>query len=202
MPIPASSQPGRRRNPATAQAVLRATLELLDDRGVGYQGLTMQAVAARSGVSKATLYRWWPDKAHLALDAYRSKSARFIASAPTGDLGTDLRVHFGRLAFALVHLDAGPVVTEMSLVAISDPIFGELYREVIVSERRDAIREILVAGRRRGEVRADADLEVAVDMAIGAIHHRLLLSKMPLDGPFTTALADLILGSLRPVRPA
>jgi AcrR family transcriptional regulator len=197
LPIPDSPQRGRRRNPRTARAVLKAALELLDDRDVGYRGLTMQAVAVRSGVSKATLYRWWPGKAHLVLDAYRSKTRRFTA-VPTGDVRTDLRSHLGRLAYGLVHLDAGPVVIEMTLAAAGDASFGDLYREVLLGELRDALREILAGGRRRGEVRADADLEVAVDAAMGAIHHRLLLTKAPLDGPFTTALADLIISGLRP----
>ena len=71
LPVPPSEQPHRRRNPDAARAVLTAAVELLDNQRVGYRGLTMQAVAERAGVSKATLYRWWPDKAHLVLDAYR-----------------------------------------------------------------------------------------------------------------------------------
>jgi AcrR family transcriptional regulator len=101
LPIPASPQSGRRRSQLAARAVLQAALDLLDSRDVGYRGLTMQAVAARSGVSKATLYRWWPNKAHLVLDAYRSKAARDVATPATGDLRADLQSHLGRLAFTL-----------------------------------------------------------------------------------------------------
>ncbi|MFC4030094.1 TetR/AcrR family transcriptional regulator [Streptomyces polygonati] len=197
LPIPVGSQPGRRRRPETARAVLRAALDLLDDPGIGYRGLTMQAVAARSGVSKATLYRWWPDKAHLVVDAYRSKSARDIAAvASSGDLRTDLAAYLGRLAFALVRRDSGTAISEMMLAAAGDPSFGKLFRETLLDDRRKALVDILLAARDRGELRADAELEVAADAAMGAIHHRLLLTKRPIDGSFAGTLADLLAGGL------
>lgn len=196
LPIPASAQPGRRRSPLAARAVLQAALDLLDSRDVGYRGLTMQAVAARSGVSKATLYRWWPNKAHLVLDVYRSKSARDVAAPVTGDLRTDLQSHLGRLAFALINLDSARTVAEITLAAAEDWSFGELYRQTLLKERRQAVLDILIAGRARGQVRAEADLTVAVDAAFGAIHHRLLLTKEPIDGSFIAALAGLIVGGL------
>jgi len=177
--------------------VLEAALDLIDDPGIGYRGLTMQAVAVRSGVSKATLYRWWPDKAHLVVDAYWSKMARDITSVvPSGDLRTDLAAYLGRLAFALVRGTFGTAISEMTLAAAGDPSFGKLYRETLLDDRRQALVDILVAARDRGEVRADADLEVAADAAIGAIHHRLLLTKRPIDGSFAVTLADLLVGGL------
>jgi AcrR family transcriptional regulator len=176
--------------------VLQATVDLLDRRDVGYRGLTMQAVAVRSGVSKATLYRWWPDKAHLVIDAYRSKSTRDVAAPVTGDLRTDLRAHLGRLAFALVNLESAATVTDITLAAATDQSFGELYRQTLLRERRQAVLDILRAGRSRGQVRANANLAVAADAAIGAIHHRLLLTKEPIDGHFITALAGLIIDGL------
>jgi AcrR family transcriptional regulator len=176
--------------------VLQAALDLLDRRDVGFRGLTMQAVAARSGVSKATLYRWWPNKAHLVLDAYRSKAARDVAAPLTGDLRTDLQTHLGRLAFTLINLESARTVTEITLAAAEDRSFGDLYRQTLLKERRQAVLDILTAGRARGQVRADADLAVAVDAAFGAIHHRLLLTKEPIDGHFIAALAALIVGGL------
>ncbi|WP_405587025.1 TetR/AcrR family transcriptional regulator [Streptomyces sp. NBC_01190] len=199
LPVPVGSQPGRRRSAETARAVLAAALDLLDDPGIGYRGLTMQAVAVRSGVSKATLYRWWPDKAHLAVDAYRSKTARDIVSVvSSGDLRTDLARYLGQLVFTLVRRDSAMAISEMTLAAAGDPSFGKLYRETVLDDRRQALLDILVAARARGDVRADAELEVAADAAIGAIHHRLLLTKRPIDGSFVAALADLLAGGLTP----
>ncbi|BEP15817.1 TetR/AcrR family transcriptional regulator [Acidothermaceae bacterium B102] len=201
LPVPPSGQPTRRRNPDAARAVLTAAIELLDNHRVGYRGLTMQSVAERAGVSKATLYRWWPDKAHLVLDAYRSKTARDITGTVTGDVAADLKAHLGHLAFALHH-DSARTVSEITQAAAVDPEFGRLYRETLLAERRQAILDILLAGRKQGTVRADADLTVVVDMAFGALHHRLLLTKAPIDGPFVVALTDLIVASTRAQVPA
>ena len=198
LPVPTSSQPHRRRNPEAARAVLSAAVDLLDQSRVGYRGLTMEAVAARAGVSKATLYRWWPDKAHLVLDAYRSKSARDVAGPISGMLSADLRSHLGQLAFALTNLGSARTVADIVLASLDDPNFGRLYRETLLRERREALLHVLTEARRRGQIRAGADLVVAVDTVFGAIHHRLLLTKDPIDGPFVTALCDLLLSGLTP----
>jgi AcrR family transcriptional regulator len=195
--VPASPHSGRRRNPEVAAAVLQAAVHLLDDPRVGFRGLTMQAVAQSAGVSKATLYRWWPDKAHLVLDAYRSKTARDITAPVTGDVGPDLVAHLGQLAYALNYLDSARTVADITLAAARDERFGALYRQTLLRERRQALLDVLIAGRRRGQVRAGTDLEIAVDAAYGAIHHRLLLSRAPIDGPFVAALAAVILEGVR-----
>ncbi len=179
-------------------AVLQAAVELLDDPGIGLRGLTMQAVARRAGVSKATLYRWWPDKAHLVLDAYRSKSARDIDAQIRGDLRPDLAAHLGHIAFALSEMRSSRAVAAITLAAAEDDSFGVLYRDTLLRERRQALLDVLLAGRRRGQVRAAVDLEVVVDAAYGAIHHRLLLSRKPIDGPFVIALVDLFVAGVTP----
>ncbi|MYS23975.1 transcriptional regulator, TetR family, partial [Streptomyces sp. DvalAA-14] len=124
--------------------MLTAALDLLDDPEVGYRGLTMQAVAVRSGVSKATLYRWWPDKAHLAVDAYRSKTARDIVPVVRGgDLRADLAAYLGQLMYTLVRRDSGTAIFEMTLAAAGDPSFGKLYRETLLEDRRKVLVDIL-----------------------------------------------------------
>lgn len=187
---------GRRRNPATARAILAATLALLDSRAVGYRGLTMRAVAERAGVSTATLYRWWPGKNQLVLDAYRSRSARDLSPTATGDLRADLVAHLGRMAFTLNSPAEARTLAEIIIAAADDPEFGRLYRDTLLRERRQAVLDVLVAAVDRGEVPAKHDLEVAVDVAFGALHHRLLITGAPIDGPFVTALADLIIGGV------
>ena len=175
--------------------MLRAAVGLLDDPAVGLRGFTMQAVADRSGVSKATLYRWWPDKAHLVVDAYRSKSARDIDTPISGDLRADLTAHIGHIAFALNAMNSATAVAAITVAAASDESLGTLYRATLLRERRQAVLDVLLAGRRRGQVRVD--LEVVVDAVYGAIHHRLLLSHAPIDGPFVAALVDLLVDGVR-----
>lgn len=194
--VPTGPQPGRRRNVDVSTAVLQAAVELLDNPRIGLLGLTMQAVAQRAGVSKATLYRWWPDKAHLVLDAYRSKSARDIGAVLKGDVRADLAAHLGQIAYALGELNSARAVAAITLAAAQGDSFGALYRDTLLRERRQALLDVLLAGRRRGQVRVAVDLEVAVDAAYGAIHHRLLLSKDPIDGPFVAALVNLIVAGV------
>jgi AcrR family transcriptional regulator len=196
VPAPAAPQSQRRRNHDAARAVLTAAVEMLDDPRIGYRNFTMKAVAARAGVSKATLYRWWPDKAHLVLDAYRSKGSRDIYAPTTGDLRTDVLAHLGHLAFTLTRLDSARTVAGIIVAAATDPYFGRLYRETLLNDLRQALLDILIAARERGQIRAGIDLAVAVDAAYGAIQHRLLLSKEPIDGPFVTALTDLLIAGL------
>lgn len=195
--MPATAQSGRRRNPEIATAVLLAAVQLLDNPRVGFRGLTMQAVAKSAGVSKATLYRWWPDKAHLVLDAYRSKSARDIVAPVSGDVGPDLMAHLGQIAYALTYLDSARTVADIMMAAAEGERFGALYRETLLRERRQALLDVLIAGRRRGQVRPGVDLDIVVDAALGAVHHRLLLSRAPIDGPFVSTLVDFILGGIR-----
>src|ERR1700712_5712337 len=130
--VPAGRQQGRRRNADASAAVLQAAVALLDDPRVGLRRLTMESVAQRSGVSKATLYRWWPDKVHLVIDAYRSKSARDIGAVVTGDLRPDLIAHLGSIAFALGALHSARAVAAITLAAAEDASFGALYRETLL----------------------------------------------------------------------
>lgn len=196
LPIPKSAQPARRRNADAARAIIAAAVELLDNPRIGYRGLTMKDVADRAGVSKATLYRWWPDKAHLVLDAYRSKTERDTTAPTTGDLRSDVLAHLGHLAFALDKLGSARTVAEITVAATTDTSFGNLYRETLLHDLRQSLLDLLLEGRQHGQVRPGIDLAVVVDAAIGAIHHRLLLSKAPIDGPFVTALTDLLVAGV------
>ena len=135
------------------------------------------------------------EQGHLVLDAYRSKTARDVPAPLTGDLRTDLQAHLGRLAFTLINLESARTVTEitsppprigLSVSSPTDPAQGTAPGSF----------DILTACRARGQVRSDADLAVAADAAFGAIHHRLLLTKAPIDGPFIAALTGLIVGGL------
>jgi AcrR family transcriptional regulator len=190
------TEPGRQQSAHTSRTVLKATLDLLEDEHTGYRGLTMEAVAARAGVSRATLYQRWPHKAHLVLDAYRTRPLRDITQPPTGDLRADLTAHLRRLAYPLTRVQSGRMIAEITIGAAADPSFGDVYRQTLLRERRGDLLSIFAAARAHGQIREDADVEVAADVALGALHHRLLLSKAPIDAAFVAALTKLILVGL------
>ena len=147
----------------------------------GLHAMSMDDVARQAVVSKATIYRWWPSKERLALDALASEWA---ASAPagereTGSLRDDLLARFRPWVRQLKRKPYARVVAGLVAEAQTDPAFGELYREHFVRPRRDATRELLVLARNRGEIAEDTNLELTLDLLYGPIYHRLLHGHAP-----------------------
>jgi AcrR family transcriptional regulator len=192
-----ASQRGRPRSERAARAILEAASELLLDRGLS--AVSMDAVAERAGVSKATIYRWWPTKETLALDALYTEWATASPHArDTGSLRGDLLAMlrpWGRLAGSRPY---GRVVAALLTEAQTDPVFAAEYRQRFVEPRREQGREILRRAIERGEIPADLDLEVALDLIYGPIYHRLLQGHAPLDDAFVKSAIDLALAGIAP----
>jgi AcrR family transcriptional regulator len=188
---------GRRRSDRSHQAIIAATQELLVERG--YRALTIEGVAARAGVGKQTIYRWWPSRAALVLEAYLVASDRVQLPAPdSGSTTEDVRALIGWIAAVLAEPTGGRVVAGLVGDMQHDPELAEGFRQDVVPPRRQAMLAALERGRERGEVRADADLELAVDTLHGAVFYRLLLSGEPLDAAFAERLSDQVLDGLAP----
>jgi AcrR family transcriptional regulator len=191
----------RRRDETAHRAILTAVVGLLDDEGVGLGGLTIEQVARRAGVSKATIYRWWRGKNELVVEAYAAKAARDAPVPDTGSVRQDLKELLGRLAYALTNLHSGKVMASLIIEANERPAFGEMFRRTMLSARRGAIMEVLERAHARGELRGDVDLPVVVDALYGAVYHRLLMSGEPIDGRFISSLTDhVLLGVINPAR--
>jgi AcrR family transcriptional regulator len=188
---------GRRRSDRSHQAIITATQELLVERG--YRALTIEGVAARAGVGKQTIYRWWPSRAALVLEAYLVASDRVQLPSPdSGSAREDVRALIGWLAAVLAEPTGGRVVAGLVGDIQHDSDLAEGFRQNVVPARRQAMLAALERGRERGEIRADADLELAVDALHGAVFYRLLLSGEPLDAVFAERLADQVLAGLAP----
>jgi AcrR family transcriptional regulator len=192
-----SAPRGRRRSDRSHQAIITATQELLVERG--YRALTIEGVAARAGVGKQTIYRWWPSRAALVLESYLAGSDRVQLPPPdSGSTREDVRALIGWLAAVLAEPTGGRVVAGLIGDLQHDSALAEGFRQDVVPARRQAMLAALERGRERGEVRADADLELAVDALHGAVFYRLLLSGEPLDAAFAKQLADQVLIGLAP----
>jgi AcrR family transcriptional regulator len=187
---------GRPRSEERRQAILRAAFTLLGEQGLA--GTSMDAVAERAGVSKATIYRWWSSKERLALDALY---AEWDAAVPTRLAGT-LRNDMLRLVRPWVrHVAAGPsarILIALMAAARSDPAFAEAYRAQFVEPRRDQSRAIFARALARGEIDATMDVEVAIDLMWGPLYHRLLHGHAPLDERFARQAVDAALAGLLP----
>jgi AcrR family transcriptional regulator len=190
--ISAPAQRGRPRSERSHRAILEAANQILEERG--FVDLTMDEVAQRGGVSKATIYRWWPTKGMLVFEAF---TANFLARQPTPDTGS-LR---GDLLAALrswIRTVKG-TVTGRTLVALiaevqRDPDLAEIWRERFVTRVRSQHRLMLDRAIGRGEVPADTDPDVILDLIFGSAYHRLLQSHLPLTDRFARAVVDTVVG--------
>jgi len=193
---PAGTQRGRPRSARAENAVLEAAADLLLDQGLA--AVSMDAIAARAGVSKATIYRWWPTKESLALDALFHDWAGVPAVDDTGSLRGDLLKllrPWVRLAAARPY---GRVIGALITEAQTDPEFAREYRGRFVKPRRDQGRAIFRRAIERGEIPDSTKIEVALDLLYGSIYHRLLHGHAPLNDRFVRDVIDTALNGIAP----
>jgi len=186
--------PGRRRSPSSHHAIVLATQELLVEQG--YRALTIEGVAARAGVGKQTIYRWWPSRAALVLEAYLAGSDTVTRPRARSSTRSDVRALLDWLVRVLEQPIGGRVLAGLVSDLKDDAELTKRFHRDVVPTRRRAMLEALERGRERGEIRSDADLELAVDALHGAVFYRLLLSGEPLDAAFIRRLADEVLRGL------
>lgn len=185
---------GRRRSERSHRAILEATQQLLVERG--YPAVSIEGIAARAGVGKQTIYRWWPSKAALVLEAYLAGEDA-VSHPPEGHIAReDVRALLSWLIAVLAEPTGGAVVAALVAELPHDPDLAGGFRRDVVPARREAMLAALERARERGEIRADADLELAVDELHGAVFYRLLLSGAPLDDAFVERLTDQVLAGL------
>ena len=185
---------GRRRSERSHRAILSATQELLVEHS--YREVTIGGIAARAGVGKQTIYRWWPSKAALVLEAYLAGSDVVPQPAEKPTVREDVRSLLGWLIAVLARPTGGRVVAGLVGDLQHDVDLAEGFHRDVVPARREAMLAALERGRGRGEIRAQADLELAVDALHGAVFYRLLLSGEPLDDVFAEHLADQVLDGI------
>ena len=160
----AARAPGRPRSAASHEAILRATLELLAEKGMG--GMSMDAVAARAGVSKATIYRRWKSKEEL-VEELLDQLVGVVQPIETDNPREDL-LETTRHAVA----SAGPALSlllALAAEAVTNPAFGDVFRAKLVEPRRAQLRRFLERAVAVGELREDADLEYFADVALGTV---------------------------------
>jgi AcrR family transcriptional regulator len=157
----------------------------------------MDAVAGRAGVSKATIYRWWPTKETLALDAlYREWVVADPPAGGHGSLQADLLSILRPWVRLLGKRPYGRVIAALIAEAQADPTFAEEYRARFVRPRREQARVIFGRAIEHGAIAADTDVELALDLLYGPLYHRLLHGHAPLDEPFVHDVVDTVLGGL------
>ena len=189
-----------RRSERSKQAILDATRELLAEEG-GVRSLTIEAVAARSGVAKTTIYRRWRDKWELALDAAMiDMLATFDDPIDVGETREELITFVNSAIRTLGSTPYGPAMQGLASEVATDPELARVYQEYVVDPRRRQIEAMVERGIERGDLRPDTDPRLVQELLIGAIYYRLLFSGPPLDRKLGPRLVDAILDGFR-VRP-
>ena len=177
---------GRRRNDAAREAILDATFRLLSGPGTG--AVTIDAIAAEAGVGRQTIYRWWPSKGAVVADALARHAGVVVPERDTGSFTEDL-VAFLTSTFAGLQ-DPGLAGRLRQIVAEAQ--HDEHVARVLAdftAVRRAALRALLERGRTAGNLAADADLDMLVDMAYGVLYYRLLVGHAALDDQAAQSLA-------------
>ncbi len=159
----------------------------------GYNGLTMERVAAESGVAKTTLYRHWPTKAALCMDLYLAEAARELHDPDTGRVADDLRHVVNTVVRLQTRTIAGPALVGLIAEAQIDPSTRQAFLAEFAQRRRAITRMILERAIARGEVRRDVDVDLVIDLLGGATTFRLLQGHAPLNARFADALVALVL---------
>jgi len=185
--------PGRPRSEKARQAILAAALEELEEHG--YAALTMQGIAARAGAGKQTIYRWWPSKADVVLDALVDLAESRITVPDEGSLPADLDAF---LAATFRERGQRKILVGLMAEALLDPAFATAFRERFLFARRAALRQILERAVERGEIAEDVDPELLIDVVYGVVWYRLMIGHAPLDEAAGRELTGLLLRAVTP----
>ena len=185
-------RPGRPRDPSYDKAILDATLEILNDKG--YAGLTIDGVAAKTGVGRPTIYRRWSSKPALVIAALTESPG----SSPTPDTGAlrDDLLGFEREQVRMMNTPESRRITA-GLVAdlVADRELAETYLGDYVARRRNSVWQALQRGVDRGELRPDADFAFIYDLLIGPLFIRSVVRGEPLGPDMAEETVDLVLGA-------
>jgi AcrR family transcriptional regulator len=171
--------------------VLRAVGEVLLAEGIA--DLTFERVAREAGVSKTTLYKWWPSRGALALDGYFHAVEDTLAFPDTGDIRADLLSQLRAFVQVMTGTPGGRILTELIGAAQTDEDLAGAYRRLYSSHRRRLATDRLALAQRAGQLRAGVDVRVLVDQLWGAVYHRLLVPDEPVDDEFVVALVGNLL---------
>lgn len=173
---PEPRRPGRPRSARAERAIHDAALELLVEQG--YEGMTIEAVATRAGVGKATIYRRYDGKESLVAAALRTLNPSPSLPLPdTGSVRGDLRFLVDVLARSTLSSVLGPMIVRVASAAISNPDLQSIFLENVIAPRHAAAYAILRRGVERGELRSDLDLSLMLDLIVGPIIYRVLFGR-------------------------
>ncbi|MFG6201494.1 TetR/AcrR family transcriptional regulator [Nonomuraea sp. JJY05] len=187
-----------RRSERSRQAVLEAARELVSE--MGYAKVSIEAIAARAGVGKQTIYRWWRSKGAVIFDAFLALSqvGDGIALPDTGDIEADLKLVMRATVAEFADPGFEAPIRALNMEIINDPDLAAQYREKLAGPVDEAKKVRLRSAQRAGQIAEDADLDLALELLYAPLFQRWLHRSGPLTPEYADALVDLTLKALRP----
>ena len=184
---------GRPRDEAARRRILQAALDLMDE--TAFTQVTMEAIAERAAASKATVYRWWPNKAQLAIEAFREAVAPELPLRDTGSLRHDLTMQMQNFARVLSGR-GGRMLRSFLVAARCDPEVAEAFRSIWSDPRRAEAKSMLRQKQATGQLRQDADLDLVIDSLYGPLYYRFLIKNELPSQKYAESLAALVIQGL------
>lgn len=181
---------GRPRDQHRRAAVLAATRDLLARSG--YPALTIGGVAHRAGVARTTIYRSWPSKAALVIDAV-AEAMDLGPAVDTGNWAFDLRETVLQTARSLSQSVTGRTIPGLAADLTRDPELAAEFRARFAQPRKRAVVRLLQRGIAEGVVRPDLDLDLVEDLLVAPVVHRLVITGAPIDEAVILEMLDLVL---------
>ncbi|MEV7007352.1 TetR/AcrR family transcriptional regulator [Streptosporangium sp. NPDC051022] len=194
-----TSSNAARRSDASRRAILTAAFDLVSE--VGYAKLSIEGIAARAGVGKQTIYRWWPSKGAVLFDAFLMFSEGpdgEVALPDTGDLEADLKTVMRATVAELNDPRYDEPMRALTTEIAHDPELAAAYAEQLDGPMKRIKKERLRAAQRAGQLGEDLDLDVAVEMLWGPLLNRWLQRGGPLTPEYADTLVETALNGLRP----
>jgi AcrR family transcriptional regulator len=180
--------PGRPRSEAARLSILSSTLQLLAKKG--FAELTIEAIAAHAGVGKTTVYRWWPHKAALLVDAFANSATPRLHFPNTGSVQKDMRQQM-RQVIKIFRSQQGKILSAMLGAGQSDPSLIAAFRDRFMMPRRQEAYATLRRGMQRGQLRKNIDMDLLLDSLYGPIYMRFLIRHDRLTPQFVEGLCAL-----------
>ncbi|WP_106401246.1 TetR/AcrR family transcriptional regulator [Actinocorallia populi] len=189
-----------RRSERSRQAILEATRALVSE--VGYGKVAIETIAARAGVGKQTIYRWWPSKGAVIFDAFLALSedaeGQGTALPDTGDIEADLKAVMRATVAEFADPEFEKPIRALNNEIINDPDLAAQYREKLALPVDAAKKERLRSAQRAGQLAADADLDLVLEVLYAPLFQRWLHRSGPLTPEYADALVDITLRAFRP----
>ncbi|MFB7832649.1 TetR/AcrR family transcriptional regulator [Streptomyces sp. NPDC056056] len=194
-----------RRSERSRRAIFDAALALVSE--AGYAKTTIEGIAARAGVGKQTIYRWWPSKAAVLLDAFLDLAARANEALggdadseipDTGDLAADLRYVLRATVDEMNDPAFDAPTRALAAEGIVDPELGARFTEALLEPQLQYYVRRIEAAQAAGDVDPGVDPRIALELLVGPLHHRWLHRALPLTHAYADTLVDLALRGLAP----